>query len=590
MQDLLLLQVQGQYLSNNEKCLNVRGKIFNGARGVKMKLTGAQIVIECLKEQNIDTVFGFPGGTVLNIYDELYKARDVIRHILTSHEQGAAHAADGYARATGRVGVCIATSGPGATNLVTGIATAYMDSVPLVAFTGQVPTSLLGKDSFQEVDITGITMPITKHNYIVKDVNKLADIIREAFAIAQEGRPGPVLVDICKDVTSNTAEYQFKPARPLKEPPLGVTEEEIYRAAEAINSSKRPVILSGGGVSISNAVNEVQCLAEKGNIPISTTLMGLGSFPGTHDLFMGLMGMHGTRTSNMAVKETDLFIAIGARFSDRVISDVTKFAPNARIMHIDIDEAEIGKNIQVHYPLAGNIKKILQLLIDKVEKNDRREWIGKIQQWKKEYPLKYEREKGLKPQYVVERIYELTKGDAIITTEVGQNQLWAAQYYKFTRPRQFISSGGLGTMGFGLGASIGARLGRPDKKVINIAGDGSFRMNLIEIATAVEYKLPVIIAVLNNHTLGMVRQWQQLFYGGRYSSTTLNRKLDFVKLAEALGAVGYDVTTPEQVDEVLLNALAEKERPVIINFEIDMDEKVFPIVPPGAPIDELIEE
>jgi len=590
MQDLLLLQVQGQYLSNNEKCLNVRGKIFNGARGVKMKLTGAQIVIECLKEQNIDTVFGFPGGAVLNIYDELYKARDVIRHILTSHEQGAAHAADGYARATGRVGVCIATSGPGATNLVTGIATAYMDSVPLVAFTGQVPTSLLGKDSFQEVDITGITMPITKHNYIVKDVNKLADIIREAFAIAQEGRPGPVLVDICKDVTSNTAEYQFKPARPLKEPPLGVTEEEIYRAAEAINSSKRPVILSGGGVSISNAVNEVQCLAEKGNIPISTTLMGLGSFPGTHDLFMGLMGMHGTRTSNMAVKETDLFIAIGARFSDRVISDVTKFAPNARIMHIDIDEAEIGKNIQVHYPLAGNIKKILQLLIDKVEKNDRREWIGKIQQWKKEYPLKYEREKGLKPQYVVERIYELTKGDAIITTEVGQNQLWAAQYYKFTRPRQFISSGGLGTMGFGLGASIGARLGRPDKKVINIAGDGSFRMNLIEIATAVEYKLPVIIAVLNNHTLGMVRQWQQLFYGGRYSSTTLNRKLDFVKLAEALGAVGYDVTTPEQVDEVLLNALAEKERPVIINFEIDMDEKVFPIVPPGAPIDELIEE
>jgi len=590
MQDLLLLQVQGQYLSNNEKCLNVRGKIFNGARGVKMKLTGAQIVIECLKEQNIDTVFGFPGGAVLNIYDELYKARDVIRHILTSHEQGAAHAADGYARATGRVGVCIATSGPGATNLVTGIATAYMDSVPLVAFTGQVPTSLLGKDSFQEVDITGITMPITKHNYIVKDVNKLADIIREAFAIAQERRPGPVLVDICKDVTSNTAEYQFKPARPLKEPPLGVTEEEIYRAAEAINSSKRPVILSGGGVSISNAVNEVQCLAEKGNIPISTTLMGLGSFPGTHDLFMGLMGMHGTRTSNMAVKETDLFIAIGARFSDRVISDVTKFAPNARIMHIDIDEAEIGKNIQVHYPLAGNIKKILQLLIDKVEKNDRREWIGKIQQWKKEYPLKYEREKGLKPQYVVERIYELTKGDAIITTEVGQNQLWAAQYYKFTRPRQFISSGGLGTMGFGLGASIGARLGRPDKKVINIAGDGSFRMNLIEIATAVEYKLPVIIAVLNNHTLGMVRQWQQLFYGGRYSSTTLNRKLDFVKLAEALGAVGYDVTTPEQVDEVLLNALAEKERPVIINFEIDMDEKVFPIVPPGAPIDELIEE
>lgn len=555
-----------------------------------MRLTGAEILIECLKEQGVDTIFGFPGGAVLNIYDALYKAKDEIRHILTSHEQGASHAADGYARATGKTGVCIATSGPGATNLVTGIATAYMDSVPMVAITGQVATSLLGKDSFQEVDITGITMPITKHNYIVKDVNKLADTVRDAFRIASSGRPGPVLIDICKDVTAAFAEYE--PREPVmgEAVPLSVKESDLEEAAAAINSAKRPVILSGGGVSISGANRELQALAEKAGIPLSTTLMGLGSFPGDHRLFMGLVGMHGTRTSNTAVSEADLFIAIGARFSDRVISNVSRFAPNARIMHIDIDPAEIGKNITVHYPLVGNIKEILRLLAEKVEARRDTDWNRKIDEWKEQYPLRYEENGTLKPHYIVERLYEITKGEAIITTEVGQNQLWAAQYYKYSKPRQFISSGGLGTMGYGLGACIGAQIGRPDAKVINIAGDGSFRMNCTEIATAVEYKLPVVIAILNNSVLGMVRQWQQLFYGGRYSATTIDRGTDFVALAEAFGAVGIRVTKPEEVDAAFERALASKDRPVLIDFVIDKDEKVFPIVPPGAPIDELIEE
>lgn len=555
-----------------------------------MKLTGAQIFVECLKEQGVDTIFGFPGGAVLNIYDALYKARDEIRHILTSHEQGASHAADGYARATGKVGVCIATSGPGATNLVTGIATAYMDSVPMVAFTGQVATSLLGKDSFQEVDITGITMPITKHNYIVKDVNKLADIIREAFVIAKEGRPGPVLVDICKDVTAAVTEFEHKPPAKLRDVPVGVTEDDIDQAASLINSAKKPVILSGGGVSIAGVSEEVINLAEKAKIPVTTTLMGLGSFPGTHELFMGLVGMHGTKTSNLAVSETDLFIAIGARFSDRVISNVKRFAPNAKIMHIDIDPAEVGKNVVVHYPLVGNVKKILKLLNTKIERKDYSDWNKKIDEWKRMYPLKYAQDGTLKPHYVVERIYELTQGEALITTEVGQNQLWAAQFYKYTTPRQFISSGGLGTMGYGLGACIGAQVGRPDKKVINIAGDGSFRMNCTEIATAVEYKLPIIIALLNNHVLGMVRQWQELFYDGRFSATTIDRGTNFAALAEAFGAVGINVTKPEEVDDAIKRALASTDTPVLINFEIDRDDKVFPIVPPGAPIDELIEE
>lgn len=555
-----------------------------------MKSTGAEILIECLKEQGIDTIFGFPGGAVLNIYDALYKARDEIRHILTSHEQGASHAADGYARATGKVGVCMATSGPGATNLVTGIATAYMDSVPIVAITGQVPTALLGKDSFQEVDITGITIPITKHNYIVKDVTKLADVVRDAFIIAKEGRPGPVLIDICKDVTAKVTDFEHKPLRKPRSIPIGVSDRELDEAAEAVNNAKKPVILSGGGVSISGADEEVLMLAEKAQIPVTTTLMGLGSFPGTHELFMGLVGMHGTKTSNLAVSEADLFIAIGARFSDRVISNVKKFAPEAKIMHIDIDPSEVGKNVVVNYPLVGNIKLILKHLNTKVNKREYSAWNKKIDEWKETYPLKYPQNGTLKPQYVVERIYEATGGEALITTEVGQNQLWAAQYYKYTVPRQFISSGGLGTMGYGLGACIGARIGRPEKKVINIAGDGSFRMNLTEIATAMEYKLPIIVAILNNHVLGMVRQWQDLFYDGRFSATTIDRGTDFVALAEAFGAVGINVTKPGEVDDAIKRALESRDRPVIINFEIDRDDKVFPIVPPGAPIYELIEE
>jgi acetolactate synthase-1/2/3 large subunit len=554
-----------------------------------MKLTGAQILIECLKEQGVDTIFGFPGGAVLNIYDALYYARNEIRHILTSHEQGASHAADGYARATGKVGVCIATSGPGATNLVTGIATAYMDSVPMVAFTGQVPTSLLGKDSFQEVDITGITMPITKHNYIVKDVNRLADIVREAFYIAKKGRPGPVLVDICKDVTANYAEYTFKTPKEIPGGELGVEEEQLDKAAGMINKAKKPFILSGGGVSIAGAHLEVAMLAEKAKIPVGTTLMGLGSFPGTHDLFTGLVGMHGTRASNTAVSESDLFIAIGARFSDRVISNVKRFAPNAKIMHIDIDPAEIGKNVGAHYPLVGNTVKILRELNRRVHEKPKTEWVDSIIELKKSFPLNYPQNGSLKPNYIVERLYELTGGKAVITTEVGQNQLWAAQFYKFSHPRQFISSGGLGTMGFGLGASIGAQIGLPGRKVINIAGDGSFRMNLNELATAVEYKLPIIIALLNNGVLGMVRQWQELFYGGRYSATTIDRATNFKALAEAFGAIGIDVEKPEEVDGAIMKALESTDRPVLLNFKIDKDDKVFPIVPPGAGIDELIE-
>lgn len=555
-----------------------------------MKLTGAEILIECLKEQGVDTVFGFPGGAVLNIYDALYKAQKEIRHILTSHEQGASHAADGYARATGKTGVCIATSGPGATNLVTGIATAYMDSVPMVAITGQVSTSLLGKDSFQEVDITGITMPVTKHNYIVKDVTKLAGIVRDAFKIAASGRPGPVLIDICKDVTAAVAEYEMIKPEGVEYPPINVKPQKLDEAAVIIQSAKRPIILSGGGVSISRADAEMLELAEKAKIPVATTLMGLGSFPGTHELFTGLVGMHGSRTSNMAVSESDLFIAIGARFSDRVISNVSRFAPDAKIMHIDIDPAEIGKNINVHYPLIGNVKEILRELTQRIELRENSDWNERIAGWKAQYPLKYDQDNCLKPHFIVERLYELTGGEALITTEVGQNQLWAAQFYKYTRPRQFISSGGLGTMGFGLGACIGAQIGRPEKKVINIAGDGSFRMNCTELATAVEYKLPVIIAILNNHVLGMVRQWQTLFYEGRHSATTIDRETDFVALAEAFGAIGINVRSADEVDPAIKRALDSTDRPVLINFEIDMDDMVFPIVPPGAPIDELIDD
>ncbi len=563
-----------------------------------MKLTGAEILVECLKEQGVDTVFGYPGGQVLFIYDALYKYQKDIRHILTSHEQGAAHAADGYARATGKVGVCIATSGPGATNLVTGIATAYLDSVPIVAITGQVPTNLLGKDSFQEVDIIGITMPITKHSFMVKDIRVLADTVRRAFAIAKQGRPGPVLIDICKDVTAATWDYEpMKPGDLRRYQPEKFTETardlsdaEVSELAEVINRAQKPILISGGGVSIADACDELRAIAEKTGMPVTTTLMGLGSFPGTHELFTGLIGMHGTKTTNLATSQADLILAVGTRFSDRVVSKVDRFAPRAKIIHIDIDAAEIGKNVRIDYPVIGDIKKILAQLLPKLNSNTCPDWTRQIKKWKETYRLRYDNSDGkLKPQYVIERLFELTGGDALITTEVGQHQIWAAQYFKYTSPRQFISSGGLGTMGYGLGASIGAKLGRPDKRVINVAGDGSFRMNCNELATAVEYRVPVIIALINNHVLGMVRQWQNLFYGGRYSQSTIDRGTNFVALAEAYGAVGINVKRPEEVDPAIKRALEVVDRPVVINFDIDMDDKVFPIVPPGAPIDELID-
>lgn len=555
-----------------------------------MKLTGADIIVECLKEQKVDTIFGFPGGAVLNIYDALYKRGKDIRHILTSHEQGASHAADGYARASGKTGVCMATSGPGATNLVTGIATAYMDSVPMVAITGQVPSSMIGKDSFQEVDITGITEPITKHNFLVKDVNELAETIRKAFEIASSGRPGPVLVDVCKDATANTAE--FIPFDGKKRLNLEIrnlfTEAELQEAADVIQNAKRPVILSGGGTIIAGVTDLLLSLSEKLKIPVATTLMGTGSVPGSYPLYTGLLGMHGTRVSNKVVSECDLLITIGARFSDRVISDMKRFAPGARIMHIDADPAEINKNISVHYPLTGNIDQILTSFLSNTEAKEQTEWAENVRSWKEEYRMVFPEDKTLKPSYIIKRFHELTGGEAIITTEVGQNQIWAAQFYDCSYPRQYISSGGLGTMGYGTGAAIGAQMARPDKRVINFAGDGSFRMNCNELATAVHYKLPIIIAVLNNGTLGMVRQWQTMFYDKRYSQTTLDRGPDFVKLAEAYGAAGIRVRTPEEVGPAIEKALSYTDTPVVIDFIIDIDERVLPIVPPGKGIDQLI--
>ncbi len=558
-----------------------------------MKLSGADVIIECLKEQGVDTVFGYPGGQAIIIYDALYRARNEIQHILTSHEQGASHAADGYARATGKVGVCIATSGPGATNLVTGIATAYMDSVPMVAITGQVPTSLLGKDSFQEVDITGITMPVTKHNFIVKDVTQLAPTIRKAFAIAKEGRPGPVLVDVCKDVTAAQVEYTAQ--KPAKEDYQStkltdISTEDLDLAMQAINEAKRPFLLSGAGVGIAGAESEILELAETASIPVCTSLMGMGTFPGTHQLYTGMVGMHGTKASNYAVHNCDLLIVAGSRFSDRIVSNINTFAPEAKIMHIDIDPAEVSKNVRADYPLVGDIKTILKALLKGIVYKSDTDWIKRVLGWKEKYPLKYDKsDTAIKPQCLIERICELTKGDAIITTEVGQHQMWAAQYFKYSRFRQFISSGGLGTMGYGLGACIGAQLARPDKKVINIAGDGSFRMNCSELATAVEYKLPIIIALFNNKSLGMVRQWQELFFGGRFSQTSIDRGTDFAALAEAFGAKGINVNHPAQVDEAINTALAETCRPVLLNFEIDKDDKVFPIVPPGAGLNEVVD-
>ena len=551
-----------------------------------MQLTGAEIVIECLKEQGVDTVFGYPGGTILNIYDALYKHSDEINHILTSHEQGAAHAADGYARATGKVGVCMATSGPGATNLVTGIATAYMDSVPMVAITANVNLPLLGKDTFQEVDIAGVTMPITKHGYIVKNVNDLADTIRKAFKIATTGRPGPVLVDITKDVTAAKCEYEpVSINKPVVE--NTISEEELAKVVSYIAEAKKPYIYLGGGAVISGAEKEVAEFAELIDAPVCDTLMGKGAFNGKSERYTGMIGMHGTKTSNLGVSQCDLLIALGARFSDRVIGNPKRFAENAKVIHIDIDAAEINKNIRVDAAIVGDLKNVLSALNGKIEKKNNADWMATIKELKTKYPLKYDTEK-LSGPYVIEEIDRVTKGEAVITTDVGQHQMWAAQYYKYTTPRTFLSSGGLGTMGYGLGACIGAQVGQPDKICINIAGDGCFRMNMNELATASRYNIPIIQVVINNHVLGMVRQWQTLFYGKRYSQTILNDKVDFCKVAEGLGCAAIRVTTKEEVGPAIEKAIAMKA-PVLIECMIPEDDKVFPMVPAGAAISEVFD-
>ena len=551
-----------------------------------MQLNGSEIVIECLKEQGVDTVFGYPGGSILNIYDALYKHSSEIRHILTSHEQGAAHAADGYARATGKVGVCLATSGPGATNLVTGIATAYMDSVPMVAITANVTLPMLGKDSFQEVDIAGVTMPITKHGFIVKNVEILADTIRKAFALARSGRPGPVLVDITKDVTAAVCEFTLEKTKALK-PADSCGEEDMDRVVEYIKKAEKPYIYLGGGAIISGAHREVAEFAELIDAPVCDTLMAKGAFDGRSPRYTGMIGMHGTKTSNLGVSQCDLLIALGARFSDRVVGNPKKFAENANIIQIDIDPAEINKNVRVNACLIGDLKQVLSSLNQRLEKQDHTAWMNTIRDMKEIYPLKYDK-KNLSCPYVVEEIDRITEGDAIITTDVGQHQMWAAQYYKFTRPRTFLSSGGLGTMGYGLGACIGAQVGQPDKICINIAGDGCFRMNLNELATASRYNIPIIQVVINNHVLGMVRQWQTLFYGKRYSQTVLNDKVDFCRVAEGLGCAAMRVTKKEEFAPALEKAIAMKA-PALIECMIPEDDKVFPMVPAGAPINEVFD-
>ncbi len=547
-----------------------------------MQLTGAQIVIECLKEQGVDTVFGYPGGAILNVYDELYKHKSEIRHILTSHEQGASHAADGYARSTGKVGVCFATSGPGATNLVTGIATAYMDSVPIVAITCNVTVPLLGKDSFQEIDIAGITTPITKHNFIVKDVTKLADTIRRAFTIAKKGRPGPVLVDIPKDITAAKTEYVSKAPEKMKPVTDTIREEDIETAVSMIQKAKRPYIFVGGGAVLSGASKELHEFVKKVDAPVCDTLMGKGAFDGNDDLYTGMLGMHGTKASNLGVSECDLLIAAGVRFSDRVLGNAKKFASGAKILQFDVDAAEINKNIPVDACVIGDLKEILTRVNAKLTQENHTDWITHVMDFKVKYPLKYSAE-GLSGPFIVEEIYRATNGEAIITTEVGQHQMWAAQYFKYTKPRTLLTSGGLGTMGYGLGAAIGAQVANPDKQVINIAGDGCFRMNMNEIATAVREKLPLIEVIVNNHVLGMVRQWQDLFYEKRYSATVLDDGVDFVKLAEAMGAAGYRATTREEFSLALQKAL-EAKTPVLIDCIIDCDDKVWPMVAPGAAI------
>ncbi|MCR5674199.1 MAG: biosynthetic-type acetolactate synthase large subunit [Lachnospiraceae bacterium] len=551
-----------------------------------MKMTGSQIVLACLKEQGVDTIFGYPGGAILNIYDELYKQRDHFRHILTSHEQGAAHAADGYARSTGRVGVCFATSGPGATNLVTGIATAYMDSVPIVAITCNVTLPLLGKDSFQEADIAGITMPITKHGYIVKDVTKLAETIRKAFRIAGSGRPGPVLVDIPKDITAAVCDYEPAVIDTVA-PEKTWNDEEIDRALTMIAKAKRPYLYVGGGAVISGASEELRAFAERIDAPVCDSLMGKGAFPGTHPLYTGMIGMHGTKASNFGVSACDLLIALGARFSDRVIGNPRTFAKNAKILQIDVDAAEINKNIRTSHAIVGDLKAVLAQLNAKLEKQQHEAWISEVRENERKFPLSYA-EKGLTCPYIVEELQKAVPEDAIITTDVGQHQMWAAQYYRYTHPRTFLTSGGLGTMGYGLGAAIGAQVGNPDRVVVNIAGDGCFRMNMNELATASRYDLPLIEIVINNQVLGMVRQWQDLFYEKHFSQTVLADKVDYCKVAEGLGCLAIRVTQRDEVAGALKKALAAKG-PVLIDCVIDKDDMVFPMVPAGKPISEAFD-
>ena len=558
-----------------------------------MQLNGAEIVIECLKEQGVDTVFGYPGGAILNVYDELYKHRDEIRHILTSHEQGASHAADGYARATGKVGVCLATSGPGATNLVTGIATAYMDSIPIVAITCNVGVSLLGKDSLQEIDIAGITMPITKYSFIVKDVTKLADTIRKAFRIAKTGRPGPVLVDIPKDITAKVTEYIpeelgkcTKEDSSRKTPRMD--EQRFDRVISMLEEAEKPFVFVGGGAVLSGASQELKEFVDKLDAPVTDSLMGKGAFPGTDPRYTGMLGMHGTKASNFGVSECDLLVVMGARFSDRVTGNTEKFAKNAKIIQLDIDPVEINKNVLITEEIIGDLKDVLKTLNKRLKQQNHAEWLEKIQGYKEKYPLKYH-PNVLSGPFLVEEIYRQTNGEALIVTEVGQHQMWAAQYYKYTKPRTLLTSGGLGTMGYGLGAALGAKTGCPDKIVVNIAGDGCFRMNMNEIATAVRHNIPIIQVVVNNHVLGMVRQWQDLFYDERYSATVLRDAVDFVKLAEAMGAEGMRAVSQEEFKEAFSKALT-LNRPVVIDCQIDSDDKVWPMVAPGAAISEAFDE
>lgn len=552
-----------------------------------MQLTGSEIIIECLKEQGVDTVFGYPGGTILNVYDALYKHSDEIHHVLTSHEQGASHAADGYARATEKVGVCMATSGPGATNLVTGIATAHMDSIPMVAITANVATGLLGRDSFQEIDIAGVVMPITKYSMIVKDIHDLAPAIRRAFTIAQSGRPGPVLVDVTKDVTAAVTEYTYQEPTPIAPYTAEMLESDLDQAAKLISEAEKPFIFVGGGAITSGAAEELRKFAHIINSPVTDSLMGKGAFSGEDELYTGMLGMHGTKTSNLGVTKCDLLITVGARFSDRVTGNTAKFAQNAKIIQIDVDAAEINKNIKVDCSIIGDVKEVLKELNKKIHPKNHDAWVKEVEDMKAKYPLKYNQE-GLTGPYVIEELYRVTKGDAIVVTDVGQHQMWAAQYYKYKEPRTLLTSGGLGTMGYGLGAAIGAKFGRPDKVVVNIAGDGCFRMNMNEVATAARNNLPLIEIVINNHVLGMVRQWQTLFYDHRYSSTILDDKVDFVKFAESMGAVGIRVTKKEEVGPAIEKAIALNTT-VVLDCQIDCDDKVFPMVPAGAPIEEVFD-